>query len=341
MVSGRFQLDTPQRPAAALARGRRALAALGPDCPVWLYGAELSAPAVVVGAYQNAAQALRAEAFDASAPPVVRRRTGGAAVLAAPGVLYAALALGDASALMACPPGRILNRNVRGLLAGVRGLGVPAHYFGRDFVSAAAEPFAYTAYTEAAGGRVLLEFFVGLDAAFALPPELDGYPERREPALRGKATTTLREKGATASPSAVLAAIAEGYEKAHGVTFERAAVSGAPASDAEAAVDLEAARRLTWSAPREDAIGFVSAGVALAGDERVRALSLCGDFFQHEACPEQLGARLIGQVPSANHVGAALDAVYGARPGLIEGIRSLNTLRDAILDAASRARATS
>jgi hypothetical protein len=344
MVSGRFQLDTPQPPALALARGGRLLDTLGPDCPVGLYGAELNAAGVIVGAYQNAKQALRAEAFYAIALPIVRRHTGGAALFAAPGVVYVALALSHASALMACPPGKILNRNVRGLLAGIRGLGVQAHYFGRDFVSAAAEPFAYVAWSERADGRVLLEFFVSLETVFALPAELDGYPERREPALRGKSPTTLRAKGATSTAVGLLNAIADGYEKAHGVMFERAPALDdelKPNAGAVAAmqVSMDVERPLRWSAPREDAIGFVSAGVEVATDDRLCALEVCGDFFQHAACPQQLTARLLGSEATAETVGAALDAVYGARPGLIEGVRSLNTLRDAIMEAVTQAQA--
>ena len=341
MVPGRLYEDVPQPPAVALARGRALLDSVSPEQPVALYGAELNTAAVVVGAYQNARQALRAEAFDAIALPVVRRTTGGATVFAAPGVLYAALALQHASALMTCPPGRILNRNVRGLLAGIRGLGVPVHYFGRDFVSAGAEPCAYVGWSEGSDGRVLLEFFIGLETVFSLPAELDGYPERREPALRGKTPTTLRAHGATVTASGLLTGIADGYAKAHGVMFESALAPGDAAGVLSERngprVSFVGAPPLQWSQPREEAIGFVSAGVEVATDERLGAFELCGDFFQHSACAEQLAVRLLGQVPTLATVGAALDSVYGVRPGLIEGVRSLNSLRDAIIDAVAAA----
>jgi hypothetical protein len=339
MLSGRRQFDAVAAPADALARGQGLLDALGPQQPVAVYGAELAIPSVVLGAYQHAPQALRAQAFEAIAVPVVRRSTGGAAVWAAPGVLYVALALADASVLMACPPGRILNRNVRGVLAGLRALHVPAHYFGRDFISVNRDPCAYVGWAERGDGRVLLEFFVGVETAFALPPGLDGYPEREAPALRGKSVTTLRAAGAHHTSTAdVFESIVHGYGKTHDVAFEAKAFE-APVEHAARLAPVDDERGLCWSAPREDAIGFVSAGVKLDAQGKLAALEVGGDFYQHDACPEQLAARLLGHAPTADAIGAALDAVYAARPGLIEGVRSLTILRDAIVEAVQRAAA--
>jgi hypothetical protein len=237
---------------------------------------------------------------------------------------------------MACPPGRILNRNVRGMLAGLRTLSVPAHYFGRDFVTVASDPCVYVGWDEDAAGRVLLEFFVGVETSFALPPGVDGYGERSEPALRGKIPTTLRAAHAHYSAiSDVAEAVARGYAQGFGLELERAEIEGAAIVD-RARVDVTDARGLTWSRPYEEAIGFVSAGVRLDASGAIEALEVGGDFFQQRECAAQLAARLVGKQPDPETVGAALDAVYAARPGLIEGVRSLTTLRSAILDAVER-----
>ena len=95
---------------------------------------------------------------------------------------------------------------------------------------------------------------------------------------------------------------------------------------------------LCWSLPVEEAIGFLSAGARVDGDGRFRDLALGGDLLQHRACPQQLHAALCGATAGADEIGAALDAVYAARPGLIEGVRSLSSLRTALLDAVQRAR---
>jgi lipoate-protein ligase A len=343
MIAGRLHID-PALPAPhALGRGRSLWetrrAAGVPGCT--LYAAPFSGSAVVLGAYQHAPQALAADRLGEQ--PVLRRATGGVAVEGGDGVLYVALGLSDASALMSCPPGRILNRNVRGLLQAGRALGVPAHYFGRDFVSFAGQPGGYVAFAEADDGGVMLELFIGLTRPFALSPELSGYPPPSEPRFRGKPLTSLRQAGARADAREALLAIAQGYAKLHTIVFASQPPTQAELDRAEALagacrVVLTQDAALTWSRPREEAIGFVSAGVALDARGELSEVVLAGDFMQHDSCKGRLRAALLAGPPESTRVGAALDATYATRPGLIEGVRSLTTLRDAILEAARNAR---
>jgi lipoate-protein ligase A len=340
MTTARIHIDGALPAAEALARALALLDQVGPDRPALLYGAELSGAAVALGAYQHAPHALRAHAL---ALPALRRPTGGGAVWASEGVLYFALGLAHASVLMACPPGKILNRNVRGFLAGVRSLGVPAHYFGRDFVSVANQPGAYIGWYEADDGRVLVEFFVALDASFALPDGLSAYPPAAEPPLRGKPPITLRAAGARElTPHDTLAKIAAGYAKGFALKLASEPPSSeelarATALRAGSQVAPEDSLGLTWSDPHEEAIGFVSAGARLDARGCFAALSVGGDFYQRAQCPAQLHAQLLGQPADEQRVGGALDAVYAAQPGAIEGVRRLTTLRDALLQAAQRA----
>ncbi len=344
MTHARTHCDQPLPAAEALARGYSLLEAVGAERPVLLYAAPLQGAAVVLGAYQHAGHALRPEAFDALALPVLRRRSGGAAGWAAQGVLYLALGLREASTLMACPPGRILNRNVRGMLAGLRARGVAAHYFGRDFVAFGTEPGIYLGWDEHGSGRVLLEAFVALETAFTPAAELGGYPPPSDPPLRGKRPTTLRAAGLALPAAEVVAALFEGHAKAFGLTLQPEPPSAAELARAASlrsglSVDLGEQDGLCWAPPRQEAIGFVSAGVRLDAEGRLQALRLGGDFYQHHDCPAQLQARLLGRLPDAGTLGSALDAVYAARPGLIEGVRTLDTLRAALLDAVAAARA--
>jgi hypothetical protein len=344
MPQGRRCFDPPLPAAEALARGRVLTAGTDDACPVVLYAAPLELAAVVLGAFQHAPHALRAEALASLALPVLRRATGGSAVWAGEGVLYLALGLRSRNALMTCPPGKLLNRNVRGLLSGARALGVPTHYFGRDFLSFGVDPGVYVAWSESGSDeRVLLEAFVALDTPFVLPHGSNGYPTPTEPALRGKTPTTLRAAGLRAMPASdVLAGLAEGYARGHDVVFEAHALTPAELEAAAAlrralSVDLDADQGLCWSAPREEAIGFISAGVKLDDTGAIAALTLGGDFMQRSGRAEALRALLIGARPDANRIGAALDAVYAREPGSLEGVRSLHSLRDAILDACTRA----
>lgn len=347
MPSGRVRFDPPLPAAEALARGRVLAASVDDDCPVVLYGAPLELAAVALGAFQHAPHALDLDALSALALPVLRRGTGGAAVWAGEGVLYLALGLRSRSTLMACAPGKLLNRNVRGLLAGARALGVPTHYFGRDFLSFGVDPGIYVGWSESdTDQRVLLEAFVALDTPFVLPRTLSGYPTPAEPPLRGKTATTLRAAGlAPMRASDVLAGLADGYARAHGVAFEAHELGASELEAAAAlrrtlAVDPSADDGLRWSAPHEEAIGFVSAGVRLDDAGAIAALTLGGDLLQRSGRVEALRAALIGARPDPARVGAALDAVYGREAGALEGVRSLHSLRDAILDACTRAAGT-
>lgn len=325
----------------ALARGEALLGELSEELPVVAYGAELSAAGVVLGAYQHAPHALRTQAFEALALPLSRRATGGVALWVSPGVLYVALGLLHSSVLMTCPPGRILNRNVRGLLAGIRSLGVPAYYFGRDFVSAGSgpSPAIFVGWDERGDGRVLLEFFVALETSFALPEELSGYPPRSTPQWGGKPIAPLRALLPQAkSTEQVLLGIAEGYARAFGVAFERQAPGAASLARAlelapQLRVDPNDDGALRWSRPHEEAIGFVSAGVRVDAQGRFAALELRGDFYQQRACTTRLSDALCGAPTDSGTISAALDDVYRS-PGSLEGIRSLTTLRDAISNAA-------
>lgn len=309
--------------------------------PAALYAAELTGPCSVLGAHQHASHALG----PAPASEVLRRATGGAAVAGGDGVLYVSLALQDANALVTCPPGKLLNRYVRGALAGLRGLGYAAHYFGRDFVSLDALPVAYVAWAEHHSGLVQLELFIAHRAPFALPAEHLGYPEPNEPRFRGRAPTTLAEAKPEGTPSAadVLEALAAGY--AHTFGAERRPLD-LDIKQLERAAHFEPVVRaieerpgLVWSAPHEEVIGFVSAGLALDADGTISAARIAGDFFMHADCNSDLEEALAGKPPTDDAFATALDAVLAHRIGLIEGVRSLRTLHAAFLDAAARAHA--
>jgi hypothetical protein len=308
--------------------------------PAALYAAELTGACRLLGAHQHAQHALGPGPGE-----VVRRATGGGSVAAGDGVLYASLALQDANALVMCPPGKLLNRYVRGALAGLRSLGYSAHYFGRDFVSLDALPVAYVAWAEQHSGLVQLELFIAYRAPFALPAEQLAYPEPSEPRFRGRAPTTLAEAkpDSTPGPADVLEALAAGYAKTFGASLSPLDLD---LRQLERAAHIEPMLRaieerpgLTWSAPHEEAIGFVSAGLALDSAGAISAARLAGDFLMHADCNADLEDALAGKPPTDDVFASALDSVLAHRVGLIEGVRSLRTLHAAFRDAASRAHA--
>jgi hypothetical protein len=353
MPDARLYIEEDVDPAAALERATAAWRALDASCPVAMYGATLRGDAWLLGAHQHAGQVLpgREPGAAGGAPPLVLRRpSGGVAVRAGEGVSYFALALYDRSSLMPCPRSRILNRNVRGALAGFRKAGVIAHYFGRDFLSVDARPAAYVGWAARADGRVLLEFFICESSSCFIAPRELGYPARTNDPFRGKEPWTLQqavgtvigaEKREPVRGRSLLEHVARGYQ-----TGFAAEVVQSPIPEAWLRAEPRAglppdpdASALHWSHPIEEAIGFVSAGVAIDGAGKLARVRMCGDFFADDNCAITLERMLIGVEPATDHIARAVDNAYGQAGHDVEGVRDLHTFQTAILDAVARARA--
>ena len=354
MPEARLYIEEDVEPAVALDRAQSMWRSVDPDCPVAMYGANLRGGDVwVLGAHQHVGQVLPApQALPGNAtPPLVRRSSGGVMLRASEGIVYVALALRDRNALMPCPRARILNRNVRGALQGLRSAGIVAHYFGRDFLSVDARPAAYVGWASRLDGRVLLEFFLcDTHSCFVSGREL-GYPARKDDPFRGKEAWTLEQAyfqthhPPDAAPrimrSALAEHLAEGYRAGYQAEFRRSAIPEAwLASEARPGLAPDPdAGALHWSHPIEEAIGFVSAGVALDSAGKLARVRMCGDFFADDNCAVTLERVLVGVAPSSDHIGRAVDAAYGQGGHDIEGVRDLRTFQTAILDAVARARA--
>ncbi len=279
---------------------------------------------LVLGAFQRAASALRPDAVAARGLLVTRRASGGPALLAGPGSLHLALSLPRHDALVACAPSQIVNRYVRPLLGGLARLGAKAHYFGRDWVSAAHRPVAWIGFAHGAGGRTLVEAIVAVSHPFALPAELEGYPARAADPFLGKAPATLEEVvGARLDLDEAASAIAAAYHAAYG-PIAAGAWTGAdlrpPAAD----------DRPPWDALVEEAIGFVGAARAPAD---APALDVGGDLLASEEVIEALGR--LGALAAAPP--AELDEAVraAARRGVIEGVRDLRSIARVVVAAGS------
>ncbi len=343
MSDAQVCIEDQLEPASALARGQAFCEACTPSEPVALYGATLRGDSLVLGAYQHAAQALAKASLEHGT--ILRRATGGATVRAGDGIIYLALGLHQRSALMTCPKLRILNRNVRGALQGLRLLGVAAHYFGRDFISVDVRPAAYIGWQAWPDGRVVLELFVSATTSYVPAPEQLGYPAREHDPHHGKAPITLAEAGAKALDATVVEKIAAGYESAFGaqfrsITLAREELDRAGEVAQAQHVLIDESEKLSWSSPREEAIGFVSAGVSLDRSGKLDQVRLAGDFFQDAGCPASLTRTLQGVEPSDALIGRGLDAVYAQGSHELEGVRSLRTFQEAILEAVEHARAS-
>jgi hypothetical protein len=366
MPDARLYIEENVEPGLALERGAALYGSLDSANPVAMYGATLRGDAWVLGAHQLASQVLPRPTVGVPSPLLTRRASGGVTLRAGDGIVYVALGLRERAALMPCPKARILNRNVRGALQGLRLSGIIAHYFGRDFLSVDARPAVYVGWGARTDGRVLLEFFLSDRTNCFLSPDELGYPGRKDDPFRGKQPWTLREAQAAAGarePAGgrqLIEQIAEGYRKGFAVGFQsgplpaewqqqltaealdvsgRAELAGRDVGSRRAFRPSDAdSAALYWSHPIEEAIGFISAGVALDSAAKLARVVMCGDFFADDGCGITLERMLIGVEPSTDHIGRAVDAAYGSTGPDVEGVRDLRSFQTAILDAVARAR---
>ncbi len=335
---------SPRPAAQALAEGATLAARVAdPDAPpVTLYGAALTGTALALGAHQPSAQAVDlARAHDAGLA-VLRRTTGGPTYRAGEGIAYLALGLRTGSELLPCPRDRVLNRNVRGALAGLGAAGLPVHYFGREFLSVERLPAVGCGWSRDPRGHVLVEFFVGATAPYLPDAACIAWPARKDAAMTPKAPITFAEAFAARRPDApapdadalVALALTRGWVATYGLAPEPTA---APRADARPELtpqdDARHGRALRWSAPREVPIGFVSAGLRVE-DGVIADARLAGDFFADDAGLDRLREALRGAPPVPARFVAAINGAFGADGAVIEGLRSLAPVLEAFLEAA-------
>lgn len=279
-----------------------------------LFIGTISDRARVLGAFQRSAQSPYMDSGSAWE----RRASGGPEVAVGPRTVHVALALRHPAALLACDAQRIVNRHVRPLLRALGATGLPAAFFGRDWISVRGRPVAWVGFAHDAGsGRTLFEAFVAVATPFA--------PSGRV-SFRGKEPATLDSLSRTdVSLGRLVERIAEGYASLAGETR----VENAPSRRFEAAGGSPTGpeqRDPPWAAVCDEAIGQVGAGPDGEGVFRVG-----GDLL----VSRDALASLERQLPTTSDadVGRAVDLTLAAPGVALDGVRSLTSVRDVILQA--------
>jgi hypothetical protein len=282
--------------------------------PAVLWVATARDDARLVGAFQRATAG--------AAGAVARRGSGGPEVRVAKGTVHVALSLASPDALTPCGESRIVNRSVRPLLRALTKVtGRPAHFFGRDWVSVAHRPVAWAGFAHDAGTRrTVFEAFVGVRAPFADGPRAS---------LLDKAAVALEAAlDRPLDPAKVADAVADAYLAAY--VAEEVEVP-APEDGADAGGDAgDLGAEPPWAATREEAIGTVAAGPDASGVLRVG-----GDLLVSRDALARLERRA-AEAEIAD-VGRVVDETLGAPGVALDGVRTLESVRDVIIAARSLA----
>jgi hypothetical protein len=299
--------------------------------------AGLEGQAILLGRHQRARSALEVGAVEVAHGPVLRRVGGGRALAAGAGRigLYRALPRLDALLDAPIPADRVLNRYVRGLLAGLTrsGAGSGAHYFGRDFVSSESRQLARVSQDGRQEGPTLFEAFVAVEESLDLPAPLRGYPVHSDPRADGPPPVILSELWSRDHTfDSIAEAIVEGYASVFGCRIER--VESLELGEGEVTPDVwEEEEGWEESGVADIPIGFAEA-LLRHGDGKVQEVRFRGDFVAPAFVLRDLEASLVGTPLEFSALGAKVDAAFRRQGAAIMGMRGLRTFPDAILAAA-------
>lgn len=267
------------------------------DAELWVAIARDEASERIAGAFGRGAGA--------------RRGSGGPEVVVGPATVHVALSLAHPGALSsACDEKRIVNRYVRPLLRALTRVGAQAHYFGRDWIAVQHRPAAQVVFAhDAATRRTLFEAFVAVRAPFA--------GEHRASFL-GKPHGTLESiTGRSFDAARIADAIVDAYVAPH---------ASIPLPTPVLFSSFESAADPPWLATREEAIGIVGAGPDARGVFRVG-----GDLLVSRDALASLESRVASC--AGEDVARFVDDTLAAPGVALDGVRSLASVRDVILDA--------
>jgi hypothetical protein len=287
--------------------------------------ADLAGECGLLGAYQRVGRT--GESSELRGP------CGGRSVFAGEGVtvLFAVARdlgawLGEEAAGLSGP--RILNRLVRGVLAGLARLRVEASYPGRDFVVGGGARIAQLAVTRGADGSHCFQAAFGRTRSHSTrepEPEFPGLPPSPPADVLG------------VEAEALVDALAGGFESRFGLELVRAQLSRSEVEQIEvtrlpALADPELAG-LRAAEPVATPIGELLAHVALRADGALERVRLRGDFMAAPGDLRALEESLVGAEPGSPRVRELCARWLAAPAHLVVGVTDPGALAEAIARA--------
>jgi lipoate-protein ligase A len=276
---------------------------------------------------------------------VMRRLTGGRVVGAGQGWLGLALILPTRTALLKedvtrLKPDQIMNRYARGLLTGMRALGIDCFYPGRDAITFEQRELAMCTFETDAAGAMLFEASIAHNRGME---ELVHDLERIDPdgvlSCRmydaASATKVVRELDRDISFDGLADAIASGYRSSLGETRRRelTAIETAQAQYRGRAIAASDWLRGPGAEPSmtlrnriASQLGAIEAAVALRDDRTIETIRLSGDFIANSPAIAELESELRGgtlDLPSISH---AVTKTFGHDGNFFLGAGELSNL---------------
>lgn len=279
-----------------------------------------------------------------------RRLTGGRVIGAGDGWIGCALILPSRDWLLpqknpGLKPEQVMNRYVRGLLAGLRSLGADGFYPGRDAITIDRREIAICSFETDSSGAMLFEALIavnrGLEELVHDLELFDADGALTVPMYNAGAVTTLsRELGREVARDEVASAIEAGY----GTLLEVSRRELTPEEWSQAKFRTGGiddvwlnARKLDPKLPlvgRERIqLGYAEAHLALDSRGTIERLMMAGDFIANSSGLAAFEHELIGERSDLISVSAAVAKIYGDGANYILGLGDLVNLSRAIMKA--------
>jgi lipoate-protein ligase A len=277
-----------------------------------------------------------------------RRLSGGRVVGAGDGWLGLALIFPSRNALLKedaarLKPDQIMNRYARGLLAGLRSLGLDCFYPGRDAITFEHREVAMCSFETDASGAMLFESMLavnrGMEDVVHDLEQID--PDGALPCRMytpESATKLARERGREIVFDKLADAIATGYQGLLGETRTRELSPDEMAQAERRGRELVTSGWLNCRIPlalpskaiKKNRIaaqlGTIEAEVALEAEGTIAAATLSGDFIANSSAIAELETELRGKRLDLGSVSHAVTKVFGRSDNFFLGAGELSNL---------------
>jgi hypothetical protein len=275
-----------------------------------------------------------------------RRIAGGRVIPHGAGFAAVALTLPHRSALVAAEPFALrpeqaLNRFVRAVLAGLRGLGVDAFYPGRDRITVDRRTLGAVSLQSEPSGASVFEAVLAIDGDWLRLPALVQAVDRdgviAAEVVAGDQVTTFAAHAPAPSLDDLARFIGSACTQQFGVELVSGTVPPEPPDAAAGAAQWLASRCLRAQLDRR-AVAWGQLGVLevylSVTDGTIADALLAGDFIADSASVERLEQRLRGCRFERGAISAVVEAVYADPHSFLLGVGPLQTVVDTILSAA-------
>jgi lipoate-protein ligase A len=271
-----------------------------------------------------------------------RRFTGGRVVGSGEGWLGLALILPSRTALLPdrdakLKPDQVMNRYVRGLLAGLRSLGLECFYPGRDAITFERREIAMGTFETDASGAMLFEASLAVNRGME---EVVHDLERFDPdgqlacAMYGPdaASKLVRELDRDITFAEAAHAIARGYSDllGGGDNRELSAVEIAQANRRGSAMEQRGWLNFTadgnLTSRLATQLGTIEARVKTSAEGAIESLALAGDFIPNSPGIVEFQSEMRGRRLDLPSVSATVMKVFGSGDNFILGIGDLSNL---------------